>query len=279
MNDITFRDLQKGFRELGLNASSRVIAHTSLSAFGHVRGGAEAMVGALTSVCGLVAVPTFTYQCLISPLVGPENNGMTYRDRQADNEYAEMFQPDVPAHADMGLTAETLRHLPGAVRSSHPLLSFAAVGLGAEAVTSAQTLGEPLGPIGRLAAEGGDVLLLGVDHTKNTSIHYAERRAGRRQFTRWALTPVGVVQCPNWPGCSAGFNAVTPHVAGFTRTARIGAATVQRLPLGQLLQTVELLIRNDPLALLCDNLECERCNAVRASPLHDRAQPPGLRLG
>ncbi len=268
MNDVTFRDLQKGLRDLGLTPQSRVIAHVSLSAFGHVRGGAEAMVGALTSACGLVVAPTFTCQCLIAPLVGPENNGMTYRDRQDENEYAEMFQPHVPAHADMGVTAETVRHLPGAVRSSHPLLSFAAVGSGAEAVMSAQTLAEPLGPIGRLAAEGGEALLLGVDHARNTAIHYAERRAGRKQFIRWALTPMGVVQCPGWPGCSEGFNALAPHVASFTRTVRIGPALVQLIRLGELLQTAEQLIRADPTALLCDNPDCERCSAVRAVVVH-----------
>jgi aminoglycoside 3-N-acetyltransferase len=265
MTDVSFRDIQKGLRELGLTPQSRVIAHASLSAFGHVRGGAEALVGALTAACSLVMMPTFTYQCLILPRVGPANNAMTYGDHHADNAEAEMFSADLPAHADMGVTAETLRHRPEARRSTHPLLSFTAAGPSAESFLNAQTLAQPLGPLARLAAEGGEVLLLGVDHTRNTAIHFAEQHAGRKQFVRWALTGNGIVECPAWPGCSEGFNALAPHAAAFTRTARVGDALLQRLPLTELLRTAEALIHADPLALLCANPKCERCNAVRAT--------------
>jgi aminoglycoside 3-N-acetyltransferase len=130
---------------------------------------------------------------------------------------------------------------------------------------SAQSLAEPLGPIAHLAEHGGDVLLLGVNHAVNTSIHYAEYRARRRQFVRWALTPKGVVECLAWPGCSDGFQAIAPHVAAFTRETRIGPARVQRIPLRDLLRVAEALIRADATALLCSRPDCERCNAVRAA--------------
>lgn len=263
MNDVTFRDLQKGLRELGLGPDSRVLAHVSLSAFGHVRGGAEAMAGALTSLCGLVLMPAFTPQCLVQPLVGPADNAMTYGDAQADNAEAELFTPDLPPHADMGVTAETLRRLPGARRSSHPALSFTAVGAGAEAALAAQSLARPFGPVTWLAENGGDVLLLGVDHTRNVALHEAEARAGRKQFVRWALTPDGILACPAWPGCSDGFNAVVPHVAAFTRTARVGPALLRRLPLAELLDSVAALLAADPAALLCDRPGCARCETVR----------------
>jgi aminoglycoside 3-N-acetyltransferase len=265
MADVTFRDLQKGLRDLGLTRESRVIAHASLSAFGQVRGGAETVVGALTSLCRLVVMPTFTYQCMVWPLVGPPDNAAAYTDHDEANANADIFRPDLPAHADMGLIAETLRRVKGALRSAHPLLSFAAVGQGAEEAMSAQSLAEPLGPIGHLAELEGDVLLLGVDHVVNTSIHYAEYRAGRKQFIRWALTLRGAVECVAWPGDSSGFNAIAPRAAPFARSTRIGAAFVQRLPLRDLLRVAEEMIRADPLALLCDHPACERCAAVRAA--------------
>jgi aminoglycoside 3-N-acetyltransferase len=62
-------------------------------------------------------------------------------------------------------------------------------------------LDDPLAPVGALAEENGTVLLIGVNHTVNTSIHYAEKIAGRKQFIRWALTPQGVRECPGFPGC------------------------------------------------------------------------------
>ena len=130
MADITFHAIQKGLREIGLTHKSRVIVHASLSAFGRVRGGAETVVGARTSICGLVVMPPFTYQCMVWPLAGPPNNAVTYGDHEDDNAYAEIFRPDLPAHPSLGLVAETMRSLPGAVRSADPRMSFAAWGAG-----------------------------------------------------------------------------------------------------------------------------------------------------
>ncbi len=269
MADVGFHTLQKGLRELGLTRASRVVVHASLSAFGSVKGGAETVVGALTSTCGLVVMPTFTYQCMVWPLAGPPNNAITYGDREDDNANADIFWPGLPAHPSLGVVAETLRRLPGAIRSTHPVMSFAAWGEGAQAAMSAQSLAEPLGPVAHLAGDSpdGDVLLLGVSHTVNTSIHYAEYRAGRKQFVRWALTPAGVAECVAYPGCSDGFEAIAPRVAANARITNIGGARVQRLPLRALLYAAEEMIRADPAALLCGRPGCQRCSATRAAIL------------
>ena len=117
--------------------------------------------------------------------------------------------------------------------------------------------------MGALEKQDGWVLLLGVDHTVNTSIHYAEKLAGRRQFVRWALTPRGVLECAGFPGDSAGFNAIAPEMEKFTRRARIGEAQVQALPLSMLFKVVINKIKKDPLALLCQQVDCERCGEIR----------------
>ena len=110
----------------------------------------------------------------------------------------------------MGIVAETLRRHPRARRSLHPIQSFA--GIYADKFLAAQTLQNPLGPIGALAEADGWVLLLGVDHTVDTSIHYAEKLAGRKQFTRWALLSDRIIECPGFPGDSAGFDAIAPDL-------------------------------------------------------------------
>ena len=124
-------------------------------------------------------------------------------------------------------------------------------------------LDDPLGPLGMLEKQGGWVVLLGVNHTANTSIHYAEKLAGRRQFIRWALTPKGVVECPGFPGCSAGFQAIAPEMDKFSRKVQIGEALVQAVPLSMLFRVVINRIKKDPLALLCQQEDCERCNEIR----------------
>ncbi len=80
----------------------------------------------------------------------------------------------------------------------------------------AQSLKAPFAPISVLATKGGWVLLLGVDHSVNTSIHFAEKMAGRRQFVRWALEENKIIECPSFPGCSNGFNQLEMPVSGMT---------------------------------------------------------------
>jgi aminoglycoside 3-N-acetyltransferase len=174
---------------------------------------------------------------------------------------AEFFHPHMPADRMMGLFPETVRSHPSARRTQHPILSFA--GLGADAALDAQTLSDPLAPIGALAEGGGWALLLGVDHTVNTAIHYGEKLAGRRQFTRWALTRKRAVQCPGFPGDSSGFNALARDLERDTRRVQVGPALVQAVPLQRLFEVVQARLKQNPLDLLCERPDCERCNAIR----------------
>jgi aminoglycoside 3-N-acetyltransferase len=259
---IAFRELVTGFRQIGLSPSNPVLVHASLSSFGgEVRGGAESLLGALLTVTGRVMAPTFTYKTMIIPETGPEDNAARYGSSIDQNRMAEFFTPEMPADPMMGALPETLRCHPAAHRSAHPILSFSAIDL--ESALDAQSLEEPFGPVRVLSEMDGVVLLIGVDQRTNTSIHFAESLAGRKQFIRWALTPSGVVECPGWPGCSDGFNQLAPHLSEFTLRTRIGQAEVQAIPLERLLKTTVDLLREQPLALLCGRQDCERCAAVR----------------
>jgi aminoglycoside 3-N-acetyltransferase len=262
MVTVSFTDLRTALFKLGLSHTP-VIAHASLRAFGEVVGGVETLLRAtLDSVWALV-MPAFTYKSMITPEVGPPNNGLVYGSELDLNRMAEPFTPDMPSDRMMGVLSEALRHDRRARRTSHPILSF--VGVYADKFLSAQSLQNPLGPIGALAEADGWVLLLGVDHTVNTSIHYAERLAGRRQFTRWALLPDRILECHGFPGDSAGFDAIAPDLVNDVRKVKIGTCTVQALPLRALIQAVDSRLKMDPLALLCDRNDCPRCNAVRQS--------------
>ncbi len=258
---VTYRDLIAGFRSLELDPKRPVIAHASLSAFGEVRGGVETLLGAIMENVGGMIMPAFTSCPEIIPEVGPDHNGIDYGSGHSANMMAEFFDPQMPADKIIGVVSEALRKLPGTARSNHPLLSF--TGVSAAEILAAQSYEEPLGPVRILSQLDGWVLLLGVDHTVNTSIHYAEMLSGRKQFIRWALTKDGVCQCPGYPGCSNGFNAVSPHIASVTRRVQIGAALVQAVPLNDMIATIKVLLETDPLALLCTRPDCSRCNTIR----------------
>jgi len=260
---LTFRELVYGFRSLELDPGRPVMVHASLSSFGGLNGRAAVMLGALTSVFPKLMAPTHTYHTMLDPEDGPPNNGMTYGNGHALNALAEFYTADLPADRMMGVLPELLRQHPLAKRSSHPILSL--TGIGVDKILASQTLKNPLAPLHDLYEADGYVLLLGVGHSVNTTLHFAEKLAGRRTFIRWALTPDGAVECPGFPGCSMGFDMAAVYLADLTRCVRIGSALVRALPVREMVITAATLIREDPVALLCEDPGCERCGAVRES--------------
>ena len=177
----TTRSLRAELGALGLVAGDVVLLHSSRSRVGFVAGGRQAIVQALLEVIGeqgTLVVPTHTpdntdpakWQ---NPPV-PESWWPVIRDESPG------FDPaTTPASRWMGILPETVRTWPGAVRSNHPQVSFAALGAQAAAVTEEHRLDDALGgesPLGAVYRLDGKVLLLGVGYDRNTSLHLAEWR-------------------------------------------------------------------------------------------------------
>ena len=231
-------DLKTAFSKLSLSKHT-VIAHASLRAFGSVD--AETMLNAILDSTRGIIMPAFTYKTMLNPEAGPPHNGITYGSQTDLNKMAEAFHPDMPVDKTMGMLPEVLRKHPKAKRSLHPIQSYA--GIHTDAIINTQTVYEPFAPIAALAEQDGWVLLLGVDHRVNTSIHYAEKIAGRLQFIRWALTKDRVVECPDFPGDSEGFNSIAIDVEKYTRRVEISGALVQAIHLRSLIKVVVEKIR------------------------------------
>ena len=90
------------------------------------------------------------------------------------------YDPDLTPTRSMGKIAETFRKQKGVLRSGHPQHSFSAYGPQASYITNNHSLAYGLGkdsPLARIYDLHGFVLLLGVGHSSNTSIHLAEYRA------------------------------------------------------------------------------------------------------
>lgn len=258
---LSFRDLVSGLTAIRLISHVPLIAHVDLHSFGPIDGGADTLLQALLHLVDTLVMPVFTYRTMVIPSAGPENNGMVYNHRVAGYSHSEIFTAELPADLEMGEVAELLRRQDGAVRSSHPVLSFAS--LGVDAPVRAQTLADPLAPLRVLVELEACVLLAGTDQTRNFSLHLAERLAGRKSFTRWALTPDRIVELPGMPGCARGFNQVTPQLQQIIRQTTIGGATISVIPLQKLLNISTAMLQNDPAALLCSNPACLACQSVR----------------
>jgi aminoglycoside 3-N-acetyltransferase len=244
-------------RSLGLGWGDRVVVHSSLRAVGRVDGGADAVVDALLDVLGpdgLLVVPAFTYTTVrFDPARDPGRSGVI---------------------------AEAVRLRPGAVRSLHPTHSVAALGSQAREVCAGHEDRAATGvdsPLDWLARRGGFVLLLGVAHIANTTVHVGESRA-RAPYLDIPFAPewprvheivVGeewrTVEYDRFPGCSRAFGVVERGLREHSaiRDGSVGRAESQLLR-GEavIAETVELLER-DVCALLCTDASCYRCARAR----------------
>lgn len=166
--------------ELGLTKGSVVIVHSSLSRLGWVIGGAQDVIGALLEAVGgtgTVVMPSHSTQ-----LTDPTR----WKNPAVPQDWHEIIRSKLPAYdaaltptRGMGVIAELFRTHPLARRSSHPFYSFAAIGPHADAIITDQNLEDGLGeqsPLARLYDLNAFVLLLGLKHSTNTSLHLAEHR-------------------------------------------------------------------------------------------------------
>ena len=122
------------------------IAHASLKSFGAVKGGAETVLDALLASLSGLMMPAFTYETMVTPEVGPPNNGLVYGSQRDLNLLAVPFRYKMTVDPLIGMMSEMLRHYSGAMRTVHPILSF--VGVNVNDALVSQTLYYPFAPIG-----------------------------------------------------------------------------------------------------------------------------------
>ncbi|WP_250213607.1 aminoglycoside N(3)-acetyltransferase [Acrocarpospora catenulata] len=168
------------FAALGLRGGDTVLLHSSAHSLGFVAGGIQAVVQALLDVVGsegTLVVPTHTPDN--SDPAGWAHPPVPESWWQVVRDHSPGFDPARTPSRWMGIIAETVRTWPGALRSDHPQVSFAAVGARAAEITADHRLDDALGersPLGAVYRLDGKVLLLGCGYDSNTSLHLAEWR-------------------------------------------------------------------------------------------------------
>ena len=177
----TIDSLQADFSALGVRSGMVLLVHSSLSATGWVCGGAVAVIIALQEVLG--ATGTLVMPTHSTDLTEPsqwENPPVPESWWSVIREKMPAYHPDLTPTRSMGVIAETFRKQKGVLRSAHPHHSFCVYGHQASHITDNHSLEFGLGegsPLARIYDLGGFVLLLGVGHDSNTSMHLAEYRA------------------------------------------------------------------------------------------------------
>lgn len=178
--------LADDLRKLGLDKGMTVIVHSSLSSIGWVCGGPVSVVQALMEVItneGTIIMPTHS---------GEYSDPSKWENPSVPKEWWTRIRETMPAFDQkltptrkMGKIVEVFRNHPEVIRSYHPTVSFAAWGRHADYITLNHSLDFGLGeqsPLARIYKLNGFVLLLGVGHDNNTSLHLAENRVTNKKY-------------------------------------------------------------------------------------------------
>lgn len=200
----TIPTLVNDLAALGVKPGMTLLVHSSLKSLGFVSGGAPAVILALEEALGstgTLMMPTFT-----ADISEPAN----WQHPPVPESWWEILRDTMPAYDPaltptyhMGIIAETFRKQTGVLRSSNPDASFAAWGADAQEMLAGHALFPLFGegsPVARLYDREGWVLLLGVGHERNTSLHLAEARAAIPHRTIRLGSPMLVDGVRRWVG-------------------------------------------------------------------------------
>ncbi|HGJ64927.1 TPA: AAC(3) family N-acetyltransferase [bacterium] len=158
---ITQEDIKAKLLVFGFRKGDRIMVHSSLRSFGHVVGGAEAVIKALIDVVGetgIIMMPSFNHGAPFSP------NG------------SGIFDPKETPTTN-GKIPDTFWRIKGVFRSLNPTHAFSAWGKDAERYTKDHHLTLTMGeesPLGMIALDGGYQINFGTTHGTTTAKHLAE---------------------------------------------------------------------------------------------------------
>jgi len=167
---VSKEDIKIGLRKLGVKKGDIVGVHSSLSSFGYVKGGADAVIDALLEAVGkegTIAMPTHSNNL--------EKIELSPEEKAIGVSWLFKILPYNPKETPCttGTMPETFRKRRGVLRSSHPDQSIAAIGSKAKETTEAGD-GRSLAGWKVLYELDGYVLLIGVGLKVCTAMHLAE---------------------------------------------------------------------------------------------------------
>lgn len=176
----TLESLKKDLSHLGLEPEMIVIVHSSLRKIGWINGGAFTLILALQEV--LTKNGTLIMAAHSADLSDPKD----WTNPSVPEDWWDIIKETMPPfdtrHTptfEIGVVAEVFRSFHHVHRSYHPTCSFAAWGKKAEKIIEKHSLDHGFGdksPLNKIFSLDGHILLIGVSHESNTSLHLAEEK-------------------------------------------------------------------------------------------------------
>jgi aminoglycoside N3'-acetyltransferase len=240
---------------LGVERGGVLLVHMSYRAVRPVEGGPAGVIDALLAAVG--------------------DKGTLVMPSWTDNDDV-VFDPLVArANSDLGVTPDLFWRRPGVRRSDHPF-AFAATGPRAETI-----VGDPLplpphrleSAVGRVFELDGQVLLLGVGHDANTTIHLAEALSNvpygvPKHITVLQNGRAARIDYLENDHCCQKFALADGWLRdrGVQREGPVGNAHARLLKSRDVVEIVGERLRADPLVFLHEaGTGCGECDAARAS--------------
>lgn len=249
-----YKEIAEGLKALGLKKGSIVLLHSSFVSLGDVKNGPSEVIKAFLSVIG--------------------KSGTLL----------------VPVFGKLGVLTDELKSMPGAVISSAPVGTLAAIGADAEELLAdhwkAETAHGKGTPFTRIAEKGGYICLMGVDQDRNTSLHSVEALLelpylGVAKST--FKTPAGKTVTKEYkfyPGPHRDFIGIDRLLldSGAMQVKRIGNAQVRMIDSAMMFEALLSLGAEHPDLFLCSNPACADCVRQRSAIYRDDLSKESFKL-
>jgi aminoglycoside 3-N-acetyltransferase len=240
---VTKGEIKEGLTNLGLKKGDIVGVHSSLSSFGYVEGGADAVIDALTETVGEQGnIVMSTHSANLS------EDKRTPEEKAMGVSWLCKILPCDPDTTPVrtGIIPETFRKRRGVFRGSHPSNSVAALGPKAKELSEGWH---------RLLELDGHILLIGVGLDRCTAMHLAEKRVQFPDRILRMITP------PKWfvekypegewewdVGPYPNFAKLTQPCLerGIMKTVKVGDASLKLVKLRELIDLYVEYLEKDP---------------------------------
>ena len=244
------RALQRELTALGIEPGGVLLVHTAFSKVAPVEGGPHALIAALRAALG--------------------ERGTLVMPSMADDDDVPFNRTLSPCRG-VGVVADTFWRLPGVLRSDSPH-AFAAAGPLAARITQPHPVDVPHGvdsPPGRVHDLDGQVLLVGVGHDANTTVHVAEAIAGVRYRQPKYATVLEDGRAKRYEygetdHCCEKFALLDAWLGARQRRGRVGNAEARLARSRDIVAAALTQLRRDETVFLHPPGECGECDAARS---------------
>jgi aminoglycoside N3'-acetyltransferase len=194
MQEVTKEQVMEALQAAGVRGGDGLLVHSAIQFLGKPAGGVAMYIAALAEVLEIAGISP------AAALRQPDISTGTLAVPAFNFAFArgEPYDPDTTPSDGMGIFSETVRRLPAARRTPHPLQSLAVVGRFAADLAGRDTPSafDPGSAFERMLALDFKLLLLGADIQAVSMLHYCEQRAGVpyrywKEFTAPVKGPAG----------------------------------------------------------------------------------------